>query len=433
MSGAGTIWAMETGLAELTKVLEQLQRSGSFQAAAEHLTRWAREFTSCQAAVLRLLAEDGSPWLATCALDGPSTDFVRDEVLLHTGECICGRVATGAVDPALPFFTEGGSFLWDRLGTITEHFTAEELGNLRGRCLEEGYESLAVVPVKAAGKPMGSLHLADHRPSVFDSRIAVVEAVCRLAGHELLRHRAQDRERVLLETIGLSLLPAVAPGVPGLEIGVAVVSATHLARAGGDFYDVYDLGPGGVLLVVGDVSGKGLEALGIATQARYTIQAQIAAGREPARLLSQVNRVLCHILPRSRFVTAAVCLIDPAQKTLTVCLAGHPSPVVASSRGVELVETSHNGPLGVFQHLTFAETMRSLAPDETLILYTDGITEARSEDKLFGVKGLLETARATANRHPQEIADAVCRASLHFHDARLPADDKLALAVRLRR
>jgi len=423
---------MDTALAELTKVLEELQESSSFQAAAEHLTKWARDFTGCQAAVLRLLAEDGSPWLATCALDGPTTNFIRDEILLHTAECICGRIATGAVDLSLPFFTNGGSFLWNKLSSITEYFTREELGNLRGRCLQEGYESLAIVPVKAGGKPVGSLHLADHRPSVFDQRLEVVEAVCRLAGNELLRHRAQDRERVLLQTIGLSLLPAVAPQVPGLEIGVAVMSATELARAGGDFYDVYALGSTGALLIVGDVCGRGLEALGIATQARYTIQAQIAAGGDLASLVSRANKVLGDILPPRRFVTAAFCLVDPAKKALTVCLAGHPSPVVASSHKAELIQSRHNGPLGVFEDLTFAEISRPLAPDETLILYTDGITEARKQDKLFGIDGLLEIAQTRADRHPQEIADAICRASAHFHDPRLPADDRLVLAVRLR-
>ncbi|MGB9879783.1 MAG: GAF domain-containing SpoIIE family protein phosphatase, partial [Anaerolineae bacterium] len=340
-------------ITELAEVLEDIQTAESFRAAAEHLTSWARSFTGCQAAVLRLLADNGNAWLAACSLDGPSPSFVRDEVLIPTQECICGRVAAGTVDLTLPFFTPNGSFLWGSLRTIADSPPAEQLGDLRGRCLKEGYESLAVIPVKARGKPIGSLHLADSRPHAFDERIAVVESVCRLAGHELLRHRSRERDQVLLETVGLSLLPTPVLEAPGLEAGVAIVSATELAKAGGDFYDIHDLGLSGVLLLVGDVSGRGLEALGIATQVRYAIQAQVETHSDPAELLARVNRVLIDILPERRFVTAALCLVDPVRGTVTTCLAGHPPPVVISSRGAELLESRPNAPLGVFADAAF--------------------------------------------------------------------------------
>lgn len=422
---------MESELAELAKILEELQKAGSFQVAAEHLTKWARTFTGCQAAVLRLLADDGSPWLGSCALDGPSSRFMRDEVLLHTAECICGRVATGAVDPTLPFYTENGAFVWNTLRDINKHFTPEELGSLRGRCLQEGYESLAVLPVKARGKPIGSLHLADTRPNVFDRRVVVVETVCRLAGNELMKHRSQERNRILLETIGLSLLPAVPPVVPGLEIGLSVVSATDLAKAGGDFYDVYDLGPTGVLLVVGDVSGRGLEALGIATQARYTIQAHIPPGGDPAGLLSRANEILLGILPPRRFVTAGVCLVDRERREVTTCLAGHPAPVVASRGGWTQLKAPTNPPLGLFHEPSFSQSRHPLNSDEVLLLYTDGIVDARQGNDVFGVQGLAETARARVDHHPQDVAETVGRASAEFHDHHLPGDDRLVLAVRL--
>ncbi|MCX8032468.1 MAG: SpoIIE family protein phosphatase [Thermoleophilia bacterium] len=426
---------METAtvIDELAQVLEDIQNADSFRAAAHRLTSWARAFTGCQGAVLRLLADDGNTWLAACALDGHSPSFVRDEVLVHTTECICGHVAIGAFDSSLPFLTPNGSFVCESLSTFPGSRAADELRTLRGRCLQEGYESLAVIPVKARGKPIGSLHLADSRPHAFDERITVVESVCRLAGHELLRHRSRERDQVLLETIGLSLLPASVPEAPGLEAGVAIVSATELAKAGGDFYDVYDLGAAGVLLVVGDVSGRGLEALGIATQVRYTIQAQVTANRRPAQVLGQANQLLVKILPERRFVTIALCLVDPTRRSVTVCLAGHPPPVVAHRGGARQLGDKPNGPLGVFEDLTFSESSHRLEPGETLILYTDGVTEARKANKLFGLEGLCAVAQSVADRHPQEVADSVCHASLEFHDPQLPADDRLVLAVRLRR
>lgn len=423
--------AAQSEVTELTRVLEELQNAESFQAAAQCLTRWARAFSGCQAAVLRLLPDDGSPWLGICALDGPSPDFVRDEVLLHTRECICGRVATGAVRSALPFYTESGSFVWNKLSQLSEHFTSDEVGNLRGRCLKEGYESLAVVPVKTRGKPIGSLHLADTRPGVFDNRLAVVEAACRLAGTELVRHRSEERNRVLLQTVGSALLPTVPPSVAGLEMGVAVVSATDLARAGGDFYDVYDLGSLGVLIVVGDVSGRGLEALGIATQARYTLQAQVRADGDPASLLTRANKILLDILPPRRYVTAAACLLVRGSQEVVTCLAGHPTPLVVGGQGWSEVQAPTNPPLGLFPGQAFSQDRCTLHPGEVLLLYTDGVIEARRHNNTFGAQGAASVAQALVDHPPQHIAESVCQAATKFHDRHLPSDDRLVLSLRL--
>ena len=134
-------------------------------------------------------------------------------------DCICGRVATGAVDPTLPFYTEGGSFHWGRMESFAGDFTPEQVGPLRGRCLEEGYSSLAVFPLRAGDAVVGSLHLADSRPDRFAGSVEVVESACRLAGDILLRHEASERERALLEAVQSALLPPVPPSVEGSASG----------------------------------------------------------------------------------------------------------------------------------------------------------------------------------------------------------------------
>ena len=419
-------------LEELTSVIERLAAATTFKMATDLLTDWSRGFTGCQAAMLRLLVDgDEDRWLGSCVVDGASASFARAEALVGASECMCGRVTAGNVDAALPFFTSGGSFRWGRMSTIFGDFSADQIGLSRGRCVNERYESVAIFPLKASGCIVGSLHLADHRPDWFAETATVVEAVCRLAGDILLRHRASERDSSLLDMIQSALLPAQPPDVEGLSIGVSFESATEMARLGGDFYDVFDLGDGGVLLLVGDVSGKGLEAAGIATRTRYALEAQARETPDPALFMQAANSTLIRQLPRDRFVTAVACLVQPRTGLVKVCLAGHPSPLHFNNGSSAEIEAPHNPPLGVFAEARFEETTESLARGDILLVYTDGVADSRRSSGDFGINGISTAVGTIADHDPEQIADTVCSAATGYHDPSLPGDDRLVMAVRL--
>ena len=424
-------------LRDLTTLIEDLTQARSFKDAAERFTRGVRTLTGCQAAILRLLEEgDEGPWLAGCTLDGPSESFARDEIMVSGAECICGRVATGLTDPRYPFYTEGGSFHWGRLGTLAQDFTAEETGPLRGRCTREEYESLAVLPLRAGERVVGSLHLADRRPDLFAGSVEMLECACRLAGGILLRHKAEEREHAVLEAIQAALLPATPPQVEGLSIGVSFTSATELARLGGDFYDVLDLGTAGVLILVGDASGKGVEAASMAARARYAMEAYASLAIDPASFMGTTNEALLRLLPSEHFVTAAACLIHRDSGCVTTCLAGHPAPLhLKALKGSKLrtteVRAPHNPPLGVFPGLRFAEKIEGFTQDDVLLIYTDGVSDSRRGSSLFGTHGIVRAARMSADQEPGDIARSVCASATGYHDPFLPADDRLVMAVRL--
>ena len=446
-------------LRELTGIIEHLNRATSFKEAAERLTRWARTLTECEAAILRLRGEpEVGPWLAVCALDGPSAAFVRDETVVGESDCICGRVATGVVDPALPFYTEGGSFHWGRMDSLGRDFAPEQVGPLRGRCIEEGYRSLAVFPVRSGDAVVGSLHLADSRPDRFASSVEVVEAACRLAGGILLGHEAAEREQALLEAVQAALLPSAPPPVEGLSIGVSFESATVMAHLGGDFYDVLDLGDAGVLILVGDASGKGVGAAATAAQARYALEAHASLSSDPASFMGMTNESLHRLLQPGHFVTAVACLVDRQSGRFTTCLAGHPSPLRLTTGGDggttgEEIDAPHNPPLGIWTGLRFEENRDGLAPGDVLLIYTDGVTDSRRGDTFFGSEGVLEILRSLG-RHPggdagrleavapaeagppgivrtEDIARDVRCAAAAYHDPSLPRDDRLVIAIRL--
>ncbi len=417
----------------LTGILEDLNQADSFTQVAERLTSWARAFTGCQAAILRLLEkEDDGTWVAGCLMDGHTDLFARDEAMVHGAECICGRVALGLVDPLLPFYTDGGSFCWGRMSALTYEFSPDQLGPLRGRCVTELYESIAIFPVRAGEQQVGVLHLADSRPNWFTESSPVVEAACRLAGDNLLRHKVRERERALLETIETALLPANPPAVAGLEVGVSFTSATEMARVGGDFYDVLDLGDAGALVLVGDVSGKGVGAVGTATRARCAIEAQANLTSDPASFMSASNDSLARMLPRARYVAAVACLIDRRSGLITACLAGHPLPLLLTPTGATEIEAPSNPPLGLFSGLRYSQATCQLSPEDTLLIYTDGVTDSRRGNGIFGQEGVARAAEGLPRHDPSSIARSVCSAAARFHDASLPGDDRLVVAVRLR-
>ena len=223
---------------------------------------------------------------------GLSGRFLRDEALIGAEECLCGRVSSCLGDPGLPFFTVGGSFVWGRVQSIADEFPPQALGNMRGRCILEGYESLAIFPLLSEDGPVGSLRLADFAPDKFSATVDILEAACRICGPLLARHQDEERERALLQAVEAALVPREVPQIPGLELAVAFTSATELAQVGGDFYDAVALDSEEVLIYVGDYCGKGIEAAGMAARARYGITNLVRTYSDPGELLARANEFL---------------------------------------------------------------------------------------------------------------------------------------------
>jgi serine phosphatase RsbU (regulator of sigma subunit) len=191
------------------------------------------------------------------------------------------------------------------------------------------------------------------------------------------------------------------------------------------------LGKAGVFILVGDVSGKGLEAAGIAARTRFALEAQARESQDPARLMAAANAILIEQLQPERFVTAAACLLPPGGGMAKVCLAGHPAPLHFKRDGGSEVSAPHNPPLGVFDDARYCEHDVLISPGDLLIIYTDGVADSRRGRVEFGVGGIFEAVDSVPGRDPGEIATAVCAASSRFHDSSSPADDQLVLAVRL--
>jgi len=208
--------------------------------------------------------------------------------------------------------------------------------------------------------------------------------------------------------------------------------ATGLS-VGGDFYDAYTLPTGTFALAIGDVCGKGAEAATVTGMTRDLLRVLLQDGASPAAALHRLNRALIDHPTASRFCTVALATAARLEGELRVrlCLAGHPEPVLLRADGsTELVGTPGDL-LGVLpdDEMSLAEVDVLLAPGESLVFYTDGVTERRDETKMFGQYGVRHALETVGSADAQVIADALDEATRSFVSNEL-RDDVAILVVR---
>jgi hypothetical protein len=412
------------------RILEELASATSFTDGVDRLIAWARGLTGCDMAMFRLKERDadGASWIPALASNGLSFDLLRDEGLIGGEKCLCGRVCSGATLD-IGFFTKGGSFSCDRLGEVGAQGLSV-LGDLRGRCVAVGFESLLIVPVLAGDAILGCLHLAAFAPDVFAGHVAEVEAAGRLGGSLLAGFPDDEREASVIGAVEAAFTPHGPPSLTSLETAISYGSATDAAHLGGALYEIVELPEGDALLAVGDYSGRGISAAGMAARARQAVAAAAAPARSLEAVLAETQRALRDALSDGRFFTVVVCRYSAAG-SLRCAGAGHPFPIVLDvSGGVREVFLPYNAPLGHWDAGAFQGGSVRLLPGQTLLRYTDGITESRHDGRFFGIEGIESVWRESAGLPLPALAESLRRASTDFHDPRLAGDDRLVLLAR---
>lgn len=276
------------------------------------------------------------------------------------------------------------------------------------------------------------------RTTVFDARErrAYEQELLRgrQAAEQARKEAEADRARLqdALAVLQQSLLPATLPEVPGLE----AASHYHTAspdRLGGDFYDLFALDGKRWAFFLGDVCGKGPQAAAVTSLTRYTLRAAALHDPDPVGALATLNTVLNERYTSGdpRYCTAVFGVLepDPATGRISVHIAsgGHPPALVLRAGGTaEYLPTPGGMLIGVLPkaHLTPAAT--TLAPGDTLLLYTDGLTEARvgPERERFGDEALLDFAAEHSGKAPEQVVDALIGLLHGFGDG---VDDDTAL------
>lgn len=272
------------------------------------------------------------------------------------------------------------------------------------------------------GDPLGTLHVA-----VFPARDR------RSYERELLnaRRRAEESEehaRQLAETLQASLIPPSLPSIPEVDLGAAYHPAGEGAEVGGDFYDCFQVSESDWVVAIGDVCGKGARAAAVTALVRYTIRGAAIETDHLPEVLWAVNTAL-FLDHAPETCTAVVARVAPSPEELRVSasVAGHPLPRLVSSGGRVQPIGEHAPLLGAFRGAAHRATTVALRQGESLVFFTDGVTEARRGDEFFGDERLHAVIARHSSSGASALAHAVADAALEFQDGR--ASDDIAVLV----
>ncbi|MGI5246456.1 SpoIIE family protein phosphatase [Dactylosporangium sp. CA-139066] len=292
----------------------------------------------------------------------------------------------------------------------------------------EGY----VIALIARGQHLGTLTVGGHRDTWQRAEeVAVVEDVARRAALAIDNANIHAERRGVAQALQRSLLPPQLPKAEGVEFGAEYVPTGEGVDVGGDFYDVVPLSNRRWLVVVGDVSGKGVQAATVTGLVRDVTRVLVRDGRPLPEVLLRLNETL---LERGGGRFCTLCLAQVLRRQdgrldVTLHLAGHDQPVLLRADGhTELVGAGGTA-LGLLDNIATPRTQISLDPGDTLIFFTDGVTERRRGIDLFGIDRIRDEA-ATLAGFPADVVVARLRTRTLNFSPEAPRDDIAIFAVR---
>jgi serine phosphatase RsbU (regulator of sigma subunit) len=320
-----------------------------------------------------------------------------------------------------------------------------------GRAADLGLRRLAAgnlrawagCPVRdAAGRVVGALCVADQLPRRWTTHdVEVLRALAAVAAQEFAlhtrldtsqRHAAQRGE--LAQTLQESLLPPWLPQIPGADVAACYIPGGTGAEVLGDFYDVFPSLSDSWGVVVGDVCGKGAGAAKCTALARYTLRAEAHRQSRPREVLAALNRALLDWPSADpRFLTAIYATVQPTATGLSaqIAAAGHPLALVHRADGRIHAFGRIGSPLGLFPDPELNDSRTRLHRGDSLVLFTDGITEAHrpGDYELFGEERLRDVISTTAGKPAADVAQRIAQAALAF-GGEPPADDSAVLVLK---
>ncbi|BCY07982.1 PP2C family protein-serine/threonine phosphatase [Actinoplanes sp. L3-i22] len=315
-----------------------------------------------------------------------------------------------------------------RLAALAADAVAGRPG-LRAETAVPGARFVDVQVLRARGRTSGVLIFMFDRnpgdvPPAHFLRDLAHRAALALDNGELYEQRR--REVVAMQQ---HLLPRRLPAVPGLEFAASYTVGDRVVEVGGDFYDVVVRGDGVVGALIGDVCGRGVDAAALTGMARHTLGALLQEGLSPARALGRLNTSLRRE-DSWRFLTAGIALFRPDGDGFTVqwMSCGHPVPLILR-RGAPAERGRGGGtPIGVLPRLRVGRSRLRLGPGDTLIMYTDGLTESRdAEGRMFEDAALPQVLAQLRDVPPERLVRELSTAAAGFGVT--GADDIAVLAI----
>ncbi len=290
-----------------------------------------------------------------------------------------------------------------------------------------GLRSLLIVPLKIRGQTIGALTLvsAESGRTFDDDDVRFAEQIAERAAQAVENARLYTERSEVARTLQRSLLPEALPQIPGWEISALYRPAGHGNEVGGDFYDVWEV-DGDWLVMLGDVTGKGIAAAALTSLVRHTARTASEFDHRPRQILEHIDAALKR--SESLSVCTAICLRISASGC-TLALGGHPLPLCASASDVR--EVGQPGTLlGAFATTSIVESPFAMSPGETLVAITDGVTDAIGRDgERFGLERLRRVLAEAHEAAPDVVRERLIGALDEFQVG-AQADDTAAVIMR---
>lgn len=306
-----------------------------------------------------------------------------------------------------------------------------------------GIRSLVGVPLLSGGKPIGVLHVGTRRTRVFDdSEIRLLLSISERIGLAVEKERlllereahrrelevAYQRERRIAETLQRSFLPTVDVGVPGIAVAHLYQPALSEAEVGGDFYDIIELGSGILGLVMGDISGKGLDAAVYTALTKYTIRSYALEDPDPGRVMGLLSEAFMRQANPEIFTTLFYGVLDVQRQCIAYVNAGHEPPILSRASTGEIERVCSTGPLaGVIPDPAYQTQEIPFHCGDLLLLYTDGATDASHDGTWLGIEGLEHLLRTRMQTDVQDTLNAIWNGIGEFAHGKLRDDVALML------
>jgi serine phosphatase RsbU (regulator of sigma subunit) len=315
---------------------------------------------------------------------------------------------------------------FDRLALAGEIVVSERLGEdqrvlIPDRCAAEGLVSAIQAGLIFRGRPIGVMRLyARSRRSFGPSDRRIVEAIARQAAvavqqARLLRdqqlERRMERQLKLAAAVQRRMLPRTVPQVAGFDIAARYVPSFEV---GGDFYDLFELGPHNVGVLVGDVVGKGVAAGMLMASVRATLRAHVQDLYDLDEIMARVNRALCRDTLGSEFATAWYGVFDARSRRVTFVSAGHEPTLLfrpgdGTQEGCRVIELATDGMvLGIDPSQAYVRSVHDLRPGDVAIAYSDGVPDTMNFDRhRFGKPRLRSTVLDLLSNEPGASASRI--------------------------
>ncbi|HEY6836500.1 MAG TPA: SpoIIE family protein phosphatase [Gaiellaceae bacterium] len=353
------------------------------------------------AAVLRVPHERGDSLV-------PAATHVRDERLAEPLRRILDLPQP--VTPVQPTAYRAGEVV------VLDADTARALGPAHEPLipfLEQG-STAAVIPLATHDRILGTLTLLSLRVEqpIGPETLAAGLSIAGPTALALDNARLQQQRKEFTEAMQSALLPRSEPTVPGLAVGAVYAPSTRV-EVGGDVYDFLELPDARLAVVLGDVTGHGIDAAADMAMAKFVFRSLAREHSEPGDFLAAANEIVLGEIGAGKFITLLYLTVDPRSGEVACASAGHPAPRVVR-RGAEPEAIGVSGlALGIDGGQRYETAHLRLEPGATLVLYTDGLPEARQAGELYGVQRLDAAILESIELAPRELAEALaadCRA-----------------------